>query len=120
MPKVSYATFYERVVRSSQSLAWPVGSQCMEDGDCLHGDVACVQLGADAITVDEFLYCYKPSQIAMSSGFWTFNGRQKRMKLITGLPTSNREWKDGFVFICGDKWEGLPWEERDEDFIHIC
>lgn len=42
------------------------------------------------------------------------------MKLITGLLTSNREWKDGFVFICGDKWEGLPWEERDKDFVHIC
>uniref|UniRef100_A0A2N9GR09 Uncharacterized protein n=1 Tax=Fagus sylvatica TaxID=28930 RepID=A0A2N9GR09_FAGSY len=75
---------------------------------------------ANAITVDEFLYCYKPTQIAVSPGFWTFNGRQKGMKLIIGLPTSNREWKDGFVFVCRDNWEGPPWEERDENVVHIC
>uniref|UniRef100_A0A2N9IZ84 Uncharacterized protein n=1 Tax=Fagus sylvatica TaxID=28930 RepID=A0A2N9IZ84_FAGSY len=75
--------------------------------------------GADAIMVDEFLYCYKPSQITVSSGFWTFNGQQKGMKLITGLLTSNREWKDGFIFVCGDNWEDPPWEERDENFVHI-
>ena len=75
--------------------------------------------GADAIMVDEFLYCYKLSQITVSSGFWTFNGQQKGMKLITGLLTSNREWKDGFVFVCGDNWEDPHWEERDENFVHI-
>ena len=32
--------------------------------------------GADSLTVDEFLYCYKPCQIAVSPGFWTLNSRQ--------------------------------------------
>ena len=63
--------------------------------------------GVDFLTVDKFLYCYKPSQIAVSPGFWTLNNRQKGMKLVTDLPTSNREWKDDYVFICGDNWEGL-------------
>jgi hypothetical protein len=58
--------------------------------------------GADSLTVDEFLYCYKPCQIAVSLGFWTLNNCQKGMKLVTGLPTSNREWKDDYFFVCGE------------------
>ena len=58
--------------------------------------------GADSITVDEFLYCYKPCQIAVSPGFWTMNNSKKGMKLVTGLPTSNREWKDDYIFVCGE------------------
>ena len=75
--------------------------------------------GADSLTVDEFLYCYKPCQIVVSPGFWTLNNRQKGMKLVTSLPTSNREWKDDYVFVCGDNWEGLPWEEKDDSFIRV-
>jgi hypothetical protein len=53
----------------------------------------------------------------VSLGFWTLNNRQKGMKLVTGLPTSNREWKDDYVFVCGENWEGLPWEEKDDSFV---
>jgi hypothetical protein len=41
------------------------------------------------------------------------------MKLVTGLPTSNREWKDDYVFVCEDNWEGLPWEEKDNSFFRV-
>ena len=58
--------------------------------------------GADSLMVDEFLYCYRPCQIAVSPGFWTLNNRQKGMKLVTSLPTSNREWNDDYVFVCGE------------------
>ena len=75
--------------------------------------------GVDFLTVDKFLYCYKPSQIAISPGFWTLNNRQKGMKLVTDLPTSNREWKDDYVFICGDNWEGLSWEKKDDSFVRV-
>uniref|UniRef100_A0A2N9G0U8 Uncharacterized protein n=1 Tax=Fagus sylvatica TaxID=28930 RepID=A0A2N9G0U8_FAGSY len=75
--------------------------------------------GVDSITVDELLYCYKPYQIAVSPGFWTLNSRQRGMKLVTGLPTSNREWKDGYVFVCGENWEGLPGEEKDDSFVRV-
>ena len=75
--------------------------------------------GADSFTVDEFLYCYKPCQIAVLLGFWTLNNRKKGMKLVTSLPTSNREWKDDYVFICGENWEGLPWEKKDDSFVRV-
>uniref|UniRef100_A0A2N9ECM7 Uncharacterized protein n=1 Tax=Fagus sylvatica TaxID=28930 RepID=A0A2N9ECM7_FAGSY len=74
--------------------------------------------GSDDLTLDELLFCYKPCQIAISSGFWTLSARQRRLKLVVGIPSSNREWKDDYVFVCGDNWEGLPWE-RDDDFIGV-
>ncbi len=69
--------------------------------------------------MDEFLHCYKPYQIAVSLGFWTLNNRQKGMKLVTSLPTTNREWKDDYVFICGENWKGLPWEKKDDSFVRV-
>uniref|UniRef100_A0A2N9FP09 Uncharacterized protein n=1 Tax=Fagus sylvatica TaxID=28930 RepID=A0A2N9FP09_FAGSY len=74
--------------------------------------------GKDDLTLDELLFCYKPSQIAASPGFWSLNMRQKGLKLVVGTPSSNREWKDRFVFVCGDNWEGLLCE-RDDDFIRV-
>ena len=56
----------------------------------------------DDITVEEFLYCFEPSQIAASLGFWTFRNRDNSVKLVEGLPSSNRGWKDGYFFVCGD------------------
>uniref|UniRef100_A0A2N9GE05 Uncharacterized protein n=1 Tax=Fagus sylvatica TaxID=28930 RepID=A0A2N9GE05_FAGSY len=72
----------------------------------------------DDITVDELLFCYKPYQIAASKGFWSLNMRQRGLKLVVGTPSSNREWKDDYVFVCGENWEGLACE-RDDNFIPI-
>ena len=58
--------------------------------------------GKDDLTVDELLFCYKPCQIAVSPGFWSLNARQRGLKLVIGNPSSNREWKDDFIFVCGD------------------
>jgi hypothetical protein len=74
--------------------------------------------GEDDLTVDELLFCYKPCQISASKGFWSLNMRQRGLKLIVGTPLSNREWKDDFVFVCGDNWEGLVCE-KDDDFIRV-
>jgi hypothetical protein len=52
--------------------------------------------GIDDITIEEFLYCFKPSQTAASSGFWNFKNRDKSVKLIEGLPPSNH---DGRIVI---------------------
>ena len=75
--------------------------------------------GEDDLTVDELLFCYKPCQILASLGFWSLKMRQKGLKLVVGTPSSNREWKDDFVFVCGDNWESLPYE-KDDDFIPVC
>ena len=74
--------------------------------------------GKDDLTVDELLFCYKPCQIAVSPGFWSLNALQRGLKLVIGNPSSNREWKDDYVFVCGDNWEGLPFE-KDGDFISV-
>ena len=74
--------------------------------------------GKDDITIDELLFCYKPCQIPASPGFWSLNMRQRGLKLIVGTPSSNREWKDNYVFVCGDNWEGLQCE-KDDNFIPV-
>jgi hypothetical protein len=42
----------------------------------------------------------------------------KGLKLIVGNPSSNREWKENYVFVCGDNWEGLQCE-KDDNFIFV-
>jgi hypothetical protein len=74
--------------------------------------------GKDDLTLDELLFCYKPCQIPASPGFWSLNMRQRGLKLVVGTPSSNREWKDNFVFVCGDNWEGYLCE-KDEGFIRV-
>ena len=74
--------------------------------------------GKDDLTVDELLFCYKPCQIPASPGFWSLNMRQRGLKLIVGTPSSNREWKDNYIFVCGDNWEG-PQYEKDDNFVPV-
>jgi hypothetical protein len=74
--------------------------------------------GEDDLTLDELLFCYKPCQIAASPGFWTLNMRQRGLKLVIGNPSSNREWKDDYIFVCGDNWEGL-FCEKDDSFVNV-
>ena len=74
--------------------------------------------GKDDLTIDELLFCYKPCQIPASPGFWSLNIRQRGLKLRVGTPSSNREWKDNYVFVCGDNWESLQCE-KDDNFIPV-
>ena len=41
------------------------------------------------LTVDKFLYCYKPSEINQSLGFYQFTARGKDYRLIKSLVTSD-------------------------------
>ena len=68
--------------------------------------------------MDEFIFCYEPCQIAQSKGFWTFKHCDVNTKIVQGLPSSNRIWKDEFVFVCGDTWERLP-QENPRDFVKV-
>uniref|UniRef100_A0A2N9GQ91 Transposase (putative) gypsy type domain-containing protein n=1 Tax=Fagus sylvatica TaxID=28930 RepID=A0A2N9GQ91_FAGSY len=74
--------------------------------------------GDEDLTVDEFLFCYEPVQIALSRGFWTFKNRDANSRVVQGLPSSDRIWKDGYFFVCGDNWERLP-QEDPRDFVGV-
>ena len=71
------------------------------------------------LTVDEFLYCYKPSEINQSIGFYQFSARHNDYRMIRSLSSSDREWKKDFlffiffcffVFFVSGFWAGNPIE----------
>ena len=57
--------------------------------------------GDGPLTMDEFLYCYKPSKINQSLGFYQFTARGKDYRLIKSLVTLDRKWKMEFFFVSG-------------------
>ena len=59
------------------------------------------------ITVDKFLYCYKPSEIKQSAGFYQFSSKGPQFSLIKGCNSSDRLWKKEFFSISGN-WAGDP------------
>ena len=59
------------------------------------------------LTVDEFLFFYKPSKINQSLGFYQFTARGKDCRLIKSLASSDRNWKTEFIFV-SDFWAGNP------------
>ena len=59
------------------------------------------------LTIDEFLYCYKPSEIHQSLGFYQFTAKGKDCRMIRSLPSSDRKWKMEFFFVSGF-WAGNP------------
>ena len=67
------------------------------------------------LTVDEFLYCYKPSEIKKSAGFYQFSSRGPHYSLITGRSSSDRLWKQEFFIISGS-WAGDPTEVSNAPF----
>ena len=67
------------------------------------------------LTVDEFLFCYKPLEINKSLGFYQFIARGKDCRLIKSLVTSDRNWKTEFFFISGF-WFGHPVEVGRDPF----
>ena len=63
--------------------------------------------GNRLITVDEFLYCYKPSEIEKFAGFYQFSSRGSYYSLIKGRGSFDRFWKQEFFIISGN-WAGDP------------
>ena len=57
--------------------------------------------GDRPLTVDEFLFCYKPSEINQSLGFYQFIAKSKDCRLIKSLVTSDGNWKTKFFFVSG-------------------
>ena len=71
--------------------------------------------GNRPFTVDEFLYCYKPSDISQSKGFHQFSAKDTNCRLIKSLLTSDRNWKMEFFFVSGF-WVGNPVEVGRDSF----
>ena len=71
--------------------------------------------GNRPLTVDKFLYCYKPSEINQSFGFYQFMARGKDYRLIKSLVTSDRNWKTEFFFV-SSFWAGRPIEVDQDPF----
>ena len=67
------------------------------------------------ITVDEFLYYYKPSEIKKSAGFYQFSSRGSYYSLIKGHSSYDKLWKIKYFIISGD-WSGDPTDVGNAPF----
>ena len=57
--------------------------------------------------MDEFLYCYKPSEIKKYVGFYQFSSRGPHFSLIKGRSSFDKLWKTEFFIISGN-WARDP------------
>ena len=71
--------------------------------------------GDRLLTVDEFLYCYKPSEIHQSLGFYQFTAKDIDCRLIKSLALFDRNWKKEFFFVFGF-WVGNPMDVGRDTF----
>ena len=67
------------------------------------------------LTMDEFLFCYKPSKINQSLGFYQFTVRGNDCRLIKSLVLFDRNWKTEFIFVFGF-WAGHPMDVGRDTF----
>uniref|UniRef100_A0A2N9HIF2 Uncharacterized protein n=1 Tax=Fagus sylvatica TaxID=28930 RepID=A0A2N9HIF2_FAGSY len=59
----------------------------------------------------------KPKRLADDHLLHGYN-RDVNSRVVQGLPSSDRIWKDGYFFVCGDNWERLP-QEGPRDFVGV-
>ena len=71
--------------------------------------------GNSPLTMDEFLYYYKPLEISQSLGLYHFSARGSNCRLVKTLPMSVRRWKTEFFFAFGF-WAGNPVEVGMDPF----
>ena len=71
--------------------------------------------GDRPLTVDEFLYYYKPSEISQFEGFYQFIARGNDCRLIKSLASSDRKWKTEYIFVSGF-WARNPVEVGRDPF----
>ena len=71
--------------------------------------------GDHPLTMGEFRYCYKPSEINQSLSFYQFTVRGKDCRLIKLLVTFDRNQKMEFFFVSGF-WARHPVEVGRDPF----
>ena len=82
----------------------------------LHANFVERSFGRDRpLTVDEFFYCYKHSEISQSKGFYQFTARGNDCRLIESLASSDRRWKMEYIFVSGF-WAGNPVDVGKDPF----
>ena len=67
-------------------------------------------------TVQEFLHCYCPDEIAQLKGMYSFVPRSPLLRLVCETPNSNRNWKSRYFFMEGDGWMNRP---GDNEFMLV-
>ena len=60
--------------------------------------------------MNEFLYCYKPIRVPKVKGMYNFKCKKEKRKLVTKVPSSNKDWKRKFFFVNGSNWACSPKE----------
>ena len=68
--------------------------------------------GQETLSLDEFLYFYKPIRVPKAEGMYYFKCRKRERQLITKIPSSNGDWKEKFFFVLGSDWVCSPEEDR--------
>lgn len=64
--------------------------------------------GLKALSLDKFLYCYKPFHVRKAERMYYFKCRKREHQLVTKIPSSNRDWKEKFFFVPGSNWACRP------------
>uniref|UniRef100_A0A2N9INU5 Transposase (putative) gypsy type domain-containing protein n=1 Tax=Fagus sylvatica TaxID=28930 RepID=A0A2N9INU5_FAGSY len=74
--------------------------------------------GEEDLTVDDSFFVTSPVRLRFPGA----SGRLRTMMQTLGssqdYPSSDRIWKDGYFFVCGDNWERLP-QEDPRDFVRV-
>ena len=63
--------------------------------------------GDRPLIMDEFIFCYKPTEINQSLDFYQFTAKGKDCRLIKSLASSDKNWKTKFIFV-SSFWAGNP------------
>ena len=72
--------------------------------------------GNHQLTLDEFLWCYSPQHIVSSKGTYHFSTRKKKLRLVSDMLDSNRNWKGRYFFVKGTNW--VCHQEEQETMPH--
>ena len=57
--------------------------------------------GDRSLTMDEFIFCYKPFEINQSQGFYQFTAKGSDCRLIKSLVLLDKNWKTEFFCVFG-------------------
>lgn len=74
--------------------------------------------GHRGLSLDKFLYCYKPQQIFASQEFYNFMRHKASLELVYDMHDSNHNWKNKYFFVQGSNWVCIPnkWEIIGEGY----